>query len=66
MNKNRPYEVFNLDNIVVTKYWLLGFIEGEGNFNAESKSLALKFRLGQVSRDKVLSQKNSFIFRWVS
>lgn len=57
MNKNRPYEVFNLDNIVVTKYWLLGFIEGEGNFNAESKSLALKFRLGQVSRDKLLFQK---------
>lgn len=57
MNKNRPYEVFNFDNIIVTKYWLLGFIEGEGNFNAESKSLALKFRLGQVSRDKLLFQK---------
>lgn len=57
MNKNRPYEVFNLDNIVVSKYWLLGFIEGEGNFNAESKSLALKFRLGQVSKDKNLFQK---------
>ena len=57
MNKNRPYEVFNLDNIVITKYWLLGFIEGEGNFNAELKSLALKFRLGQVSRDKLLFEK---------
>jgi hypothetical protein len=37
--------------------WLRGFIDGEGNFNAESKSLALKFRLGQVSRDKLLFQK---------
>jgi hypothetical protein len=44
----------NLDKIMVTKYWLLGFIEGEGNFSAESKSLALKFRLGQVYREKVL------------
>jgi len=57
MNKGRSSEVSNLDNIVITEYWLLGFIEGEGNFHVESKSLALKFRLGQVSRDRVLFEK---------
>ena len=54
MIKNRLCEDFNMDNVVATKYWLLGIIESEGNFNAESKSLALKFRMGQVSRDKIL------------
>nr|ATI20518.1 hypothetical protein [Juglanconis juglandina] len=32
MNQSRIYAISNLDNIRVTKYWLLGFIEGEGIF----------------------------------
>jgi hypothetical protein len=33
MNKGRYYETFKGDNVKITKYWLLGFIEGEGSFN---------------------------------
>ena len=33
MNVGRPSEPDYSDNICITKYWLLGFIEGEGSFS---------------------------------
>lgn len=57
MNKGRYYEIYKGDNIKITKYWLLGFIEGEGSFNFQKKGFAVAFTLGQVSRDKPLLEK---------
>lgn len=33
MNKGRYYETFKGDNVKITPYLLLGFIEGDGSFN---------------------------------
>jgi len=57
MNKGRYYETFKVDDVKITKYWLLGFIEGEGSFNFQKKGFAVTFTLGQVSRDKPLLEK---------
>jgi len=57
MNKGRYYETFKVDNVKITKYWLLGFIEGEGSFNFQKKGFAVAFTLGQVSRDKPLLEQ---------
>lgn len=57
MNQSRFYAESNLNNIRVTDYWLLGFIEGEGNFYIDKSSLESKFRLGQSSRDKALLEE---------
>lgn len=62
MNKNRPYAQAKLGNVKVTGYWLLGFIEGEGNFYIDKSSLAAKFRLGQSSRDRVLLEQVAIFF----
>lgn len=37
LNRNRPYNEVKFEDIKITKYWLLGFIEGEGNFSVEKK-----------------------------
>lgn len=51
MNTKRLSSLSYFEDISITKYWLLGFIEGEGCFNVE-KTLIAKFRLGQVSKKK--------------
>lgn len=54
MNRGRSYEIYNSNN---TKYWLLGFIEGEGSFNVNKDELITTFTLGQVSKDRPLLEK---------
>lgn len=56
MNTGRPY-VINNSNVVITKYWLLGFIEGEGSFIIHLNNLTNSFTLGQVSKDRPLLEK---------
>ena len=65
MNKGRYYETYNVDNVRITKYWLLGFIEGEGSFYFQTEGFAVAFALGQVSRDKPLwpERKNCWVFK---
>lgn len=53
MNTKRLSSLSYFEDISITKYWLLGFIEGEGCFNVE-KTLIAKFRLGQVSKKILL------------
>ena len=57
MNKGRPYEISKLDDIKITKHWLLGFIEGEGSFFIVKEGFATTFTLGQISREKPLLEK---------
>jgi hypothetical protein len=57
MNRGRYYEIFKLDEPKITKYWLLGFIEGEAAFSITKSTLANRFSLGQVSRERPLLEK---------
>ena len=57
MNNARQYEIFKSDNIKITKYWLLGFIEAEGSFSFNKDGSASYFVLGQVSRDRFVLEK---------
>lgn len=63
MNTGRSYETFKPDNINITKYWLLGFIEGKGSFSFNKDGSAAYFTLGQVSRDRPLLEKNYGVFK---
>lgn len=54
MNTKRLSSLSYFEDISITKYWLLGFIEGEGCFNVE-KTLIAKFRLGQVSKKNTIA-----------
>jgi NADH:ubiquinone oxidoreductase subunit 6 (subunit J) len=56
MNTGRPYSVYN-SNAVITKYWLLGFIEGESSFIIHLHNLTNSFTLGQSSKDRPLLEK---------
>jgi hypothetical protein len=57
MNSGRLYETHDSNNTNITKYWLLGFIEGEGSFNVVKDELITTFTLGQVSKDRPLLEK---------
>lgn len=57
MNRGRYYEIFKLDEPKITKYWLLGFIEGEAAFSITKSTLANRFSLGQVYRERPLLEK---------
>lgn len=66
MNRGRPSELYDSNNISITKYWLLGFIEGEGSFFVVRDECITGFSLGQVSQNKPLLEKiveffNSYI-----
>lgn len=63
MNKNRSnFELPENHKIIITPYWLLGFIEGEGSFNVtKTGSFSLQFSIGQTIRENlVLKQFNNF------
>jgi hypothetical protein len=64
MNRGRPYEVSKLEDIRITKYWLLGFIEGEAAFSITKSTLANRFSLGQVSRERPLLEKICDFLDW--
>ena len=57
MNTGRPSESDSSYDISITKYWLLGFIEGEGSFSVVRDESITVFCLGQVSRNKLLLEK---------
>ena len=57
MNRGRLYEIHDSNNTSITKYWLLGFIEGEGSFNIVKDEFITTFCLGQVSKDRPLLEK---------
>lgn len=57
MNRGRLYEIQDSNNTSITKYWLLGFIEGEGSFNIVKDEFITTFTLGQVSKDRPLLEK---------
>nr|ATI20228.1 LAGLIDADG endonuclease [Juglanconis oblonga]ATI20388.1 LAGLIDADG endonuclease [Juglanconis oblonga] len=62
MNINRSFEENDLsmsaltrDDIKITPYWLLGFVEGDGSFFVrKGKSLALRFSIGQSFQERIL------------
>ena len=57
MNKNRPYEISTYTDIVITDYWLLGFLMGDGSFwftKVKSNILYPNFALVQTAREKPL------------
>ena len=58
MNTKRHYETPKFD-FHITKYWLLGFIEGEGSFSISKERLQQIFFLGQVSSERPLLEKIS-------
>lgn len=57
INKGRLYEIYDSNDTKIGKYWLLGFIEGEGSFNVVKDELITTFTLGQVSKDRSLLEK---------
>ncbi len=57
MNRGRYYEISKINDPKITKYWLLGFIEGEATFSITKSTLAHRFSLGQVSRERPLLEK---------
>ena len=56
MNTRRLYETPKFE-FHITKYWLLGFIEGEGSFSISKERLQQIFFLGQVSSERPLLEK---------
>lgn len=56
MNTRRHYETSKLE-FHISKYWLLGFIEGEGSFSISKNRLHQIFYLGQVSSERPLLEK---------
>ncbi len=57
MNKGRQSELNSSNNISITKYWLLGLIEGEGSFYVVTDESITTFSLGQVSQNRPLLEK---------
>ena len=62
MNKSRFYfEMAKDKQIIITPYWLLGFVEGEGSFYAENKyNFVLGFAITQQAIDLALMEKIFF------
>lgn len=59
MNSKRSRSI-NLqlaNNVIITKYWLLGLIEGEGCFSVKQSQLSFIFRLGQLNKDRILLER---------
>jgi hypothetical protein len=53
INKNRTSFIqTNCHQIRITPYWLLGFIEGDGNFTVVKKTLNLLFSIEQTINEK--------------
>ena len=46
MNLKRTVYSLPLNHIIITPYWLLGLIEGEGSFHLRRNSLTPTFPLG--------------------
>lgn len=57
INRGRVYKESTLENIIISDYWLLGFLEGESSFSVTKDSFRVRFGLGQVSREKPLLEK---------
>ena len=52
MNRKRTDFKMPLDHIItITPYWLLGFVEGEGNFFIIRKGEGISFGIGQTVRE---------------
>lgn len=52
MNKKKiGWKQSDNHKIVITPYWLLGFVEGEGSFSINRKSYQLTFSLGQNAKE---------------
>lgn len=56
MNRGRLYESSKLE-FHITKYWLLGFIVGDGSFYISKKRLQQIFHLGQLASERPLLEK---------
>lgn len=59
-NTNGKKVEFNLStrqNIKITPYWFLGFVEGDGSFNISTRGSNLIFSIGQSKREWILMQK---------
>ena len=56
MNKKRTdFDLPENHKIIITHYWLLGFIEGEGSFNvAKTGSFRLEFSISQTIRESLV------------
>jgi len=50
MNKNKV-DLNEERDIIITHYWLLGFVEGDGYFSVNPKTCSLKFGIGQTSQE---------------
>lgn len=50
MNKNKV-DLNEECDIIITHYWLLGFVEGDGYFSVNPKTCSLKFSIGQTSQE---------------
>ena len=57
MNTSRLYKDNIKKDVKITKYWLLGFTEGDGSFGVTSRDFSTTFSLTQLSRDKYLFEK---------
>lgn len=65
MNSNRTnYDDYSISYLMITKYWLLGFVEGDGSFHLLNNNRAI-FSITQKDR-KVLDQISLFIQNWIS
>lgn len=62
MNKERSDFNMPKTHIRISRYWLLGFIEGEGSFNVSKTDYRLVFCISQSAKDSILMQeiKNFF------
>jgi len=67
MNKNRVNFEMSQSHIKITKYWLLGLIEGEGSFQLWRSDLYLYFLL-LWQKDNylyLLKSKNFWLRNWI-
>lgn len=69
MNTNRPYEISTYTDIMITDYWFLGFLMGDGSFwfsKVRSNVFYPNFAIVQTSRERPLLEKiQSFLEKLV-
>lgn len=57
MNKQRTDFTLRDQDYVITPYWLLGFVEGDGSFSIIKKNYLVRFSLSQSAKDLVLLER---------